>query len=271
MRKSVSKDLKTKENANICFWFHVIELETILFSLTNSLRDADFGLFVQCVKDIMPWMFALDHTHYSRWMSVFLKDLQQIPSKYPSVFEEFKKGYFTVKNGNRKFSNIGIDQGHEQNNKLVKIEGGAIGIFDNPKALLRWAVAGPIVAQICKDAEDDDVKEKKHHEDNETFERNFRKDVKSLYDAFLEFGNPFSEEQNQLVQISSRVVLDQSSSDSVFQAKQKGKDQFKSLTKDRLSSELSSRYDTISKNNLTLLRSKNTIITSKSTKIKLSA
>ena len=131
-------------------------------------------------------MFALDHTHYSRWMSVFIKDLQQIPSKYPSVFEEF-----TVKNGNRKFSKIGIDQGHERNNKLVKIKGGAIGIFDNPKALLRWAVAGPIVAQICKDAEDDDVKEKKHHEDNETFER---KDVNSLYDAFLEFGNPFSEE-----------------------------------------------------------------------------
>ena len=171
------KESKTKENANLCFWFHAIELETLLFSLTKCLRDADFGLFVQCIKEIMPWMFALDHTHYARRMSVFLKDLQLIPSKYKSIFEEFKRGYFTVKNGNRKFSNIGVDQGHEQNNKLIKIEGEAIGIFDNPKTLLRWTVAGPIVAQVCKNAEEEEVKEKKHHEDNDSFEAKFQKDV----------------------------------------------------------------------------------------------
>ena len=131
------KESKTKENANVCFWFHAIDLETLLFSLTKSLRDADFGLFVQCIKEIIPWMFALDHTHCARWMSVFLKGLQLIPSKYPSIFEEFKRSYFTIKNGNRKFSNIGVDQGHEQNNQMIKIEGGAVGIFDNPKTLLR--------------------------------------------------------------------------------------------------------------------------------------
>ena len=76
-----------------------------------------------------------------------------MPSNHPTIFEEFKRGFFTVKNGNRKFSNIGVDQAHEQNNKVIKIDRGAIGIFDNPKALLRWAVAGPIVAKICNDAE----------------------------------------------------------------------------------------------------------------------
>ena len=196
------------------------------FSLTKSPPDADFGLFVQCIKEIMPWMFALHHTHYARWMSVFLKDLQLIPSKYPSIFGEFKRGYVTVKNGNRKFSNIGVDQGHEQNNKLIKIEGGAIGIFDNPKTLLRWAVAGPIAAQICNDAEEEEVKEKKHHEDNDSFEAKLRKVVQSLYDAFNEFENPFGEEQKQLVQISSRFVLDKSSSVSVFKGKQTGKSLF---------------------------------------------
>ena len=65
----VWRESKTKENANLCFWFHAIELETLLFFFTKSLRDADFRLFVQCIKDIMPWMFALDHTLYARWMS----------------------------------------------------------------------------------------------------------------------------------------------------------------------------------------------------------
>ena len=76
-----------------------------------------------------------------------------IPTEHPSILEEFMKGRFTINNGSRAFSNIGVNQTHEKNNKLVKIEGGAIGIFDNLKALLRYcgwadrAVAGPIVGQ----------------------------------------------------------------------------------------------------------------------------
>ena len=73
-------------------------------------------------------MFVLDHAHFARWMSVYLEDLKQIPSKYPTVFEEFKRGYFTVKNSNHLFSNIGADQARKQNNKLVKIDRGVIGI-----------------------------------------------------------------------------------------------------------------------------------------------
>ena len=96
---------------------------------------------------------------------MFVKDLQQIPSKYSSIFEAFKKGYFTVKNSNSAFSNIGVDQAHEQNNKLIKIDGGAISILDNSKALLRWDVAGHIVAQICKDGEAINETIHTHHED----------------------------------------------------------------------------------------------------------
>ena len=97
------KQHSIQSNTNACYWFQVIE-----FSYIKSLRDADFLLFVKCLKDINPWIFALDHIHYARWLSVFVKDLQQIPSKYPSIFEAFKKGYFTVKNSNSAFSNIGV-------------------------------------------------------------------------------------------------------------------------------------------------------------------
>ena len=114
--ESWRKSIKEK-NANHCFWFQAIELEKLLLLHT--------------------WMFALDYTHYTRWMSVFLEDLKRIPSKYPTVLEEFKRGYFSVKNSNPLFSNIGVDQAHKQNNKLVKIDGGAIEIFGNPQSPLR--------------------------------------------------------------------------------------------------------------------------------------
>ena len=100
-----------------------------------------------------------------------------------------------MKNSNSAFSNIGVDQAHKQNNKLLKIDGGAIGILDNPNALLRWAVAGPIVAQIFKDGAAINERIHIHHEDTRSFEQKFCTDLDSLYSAFLDFGNPFKEEE----------------------------------------------------------------------------
>ena len=54
----------------------------------------------------------------------------------------------------RPFSSIAIDQAYEQNNKVVKGDGGAVGFLQNPKALLRWMVAGPELARVIGEFED---------------------------------------------------------------------------------------------------------------------
>ena len=52
---------------------------------------------------------------------MILVDLLALPSEKRHTFECFIKGYFTIKKSNRDFSNIGIDQAHEQSNKVVKL------------------------------------------------------------------------------------------------------------------------------------------------------
>jgi len=42
----------------------------------------------------------------------------------------------------------------EQNNKLVKGSGGAVGLTENPKAFKRWMVAGPEQARLLIEFED---------------------------------------------------------------------------------------------------------------------
>ena len=64
-----------QSNINSCYWFQVIELESLFFSFINSLRDADFLLFVKFLKDTISRMSLLDYVHYARWLSVFVKDL----------------------------------------------------------------------------------------------------------------------------------------------------------------------------------------------------
>ena len=43
-------------------------------------------------------------------------------------------------------ASMGMDQAHEQMNELIKGEGGAIGLTENPSALQRYMVAGPQMA-----------------------------------------------------------------------------------------------------------------------------
>ena len=65
--------------------------------------------------------FALDHTHYARWISVHLCDMESLREHYPAIYAEFLKGNFAMKKSRRAFSAIAIDQAHEQNNASGKV------------------------------------------------------------------------------------------------------------------------------------------------------
>ena len=90
-------------------------------------------------------------------------------NKFPDVNEQFQKGNFIIHKTERIFSGIAIDQAHEQNNALIKADGGAIGLTERESALRRWMAVGP---EVCRFAEQNEKfsrkREKihtKHHED----------------------------------------------------------------------------------------------------------
>ena len=103
-----------------------------------------------------------------------------------------------------------IDQAHEQNNKLVKIDGGATDLLNDNAALLKWTVAGPEIAELvrsfhCNDYEDTEIPH--HHENTDAFEKQFHEDVKSLCDFMRELGNPFTDTEVELLHIISKTIM----------------------------------------------------------------
>ena len=84
----------------------------------------------------MPWFFALNHTNYARWLPVHIRDMILLEESHPAVFAEFMSGNSVVQKTQRNFSSIPIDHAHEQNNKCVKGDGGAIGLTENTSELL---------------------------------------------------------------------------------------------------------------------------------------
>ena len=263
-------DSARKKSAQFEYAFVTYELELLLLMFVKSIRVADFKMFCDALEQIIPWMFALDHVHYARWLPVFLQDLKELSTRHPDVYQEFLSGKFTVQKTNRKFSSMATDQAHEQNNKLVKEEGGAIGILQSPKALMQWMEAGPEIARMITEfgdiIVDADPEEpiKSHHENTTTFEKRFRKDVKSMYEAFIENGNPFEEEEDVLITLGSKVVMGEQARTSVREARQAGKDQYEAFKVERLITSEKSVHDVIKKNKLPLFRQNNSIATKRS-------
>ena len=78
-----------------------------------------------------------------------------MPITHPDVYQNMLKGCFSFAMSHHQFSRIALDQVHEQNNKVIKGQGGAASVLNsqNDSALIRWETCGPEVARIVSEFE----------------------------------------------------------------------------------------------------------------------
>lgn len=107
--------------------------ETLILLFVRACRERNFTLYVEVLDELIPLFFALDHVNYARWAPIHVRDMKSLPTAIKSEFQE--KGHWVLSKTNRKFSAIPLDQAHEQENKFVKGDGGAVGLTENPTAL----------------------------------------------------------------------------------------------------------------------------------------
>ncbi len=68
------KAMQTK-SPQFLYWESVLKLELTCLQLVRAFREASFPLYIRVIRQILPWMFALDHPNYSRWLSVHYRDM----------------------------------------------------------------------------------------------------------------------------------------------------------------------------------------------------
>lgn len=245
---------RAQQSVQFDFWLKTLSLEIVLLLFIRAVREGNFPLYVESLTQVVPWMFALDHTHYSRWLPVHIRDMSALSKKHPAILAEFMAGNFVVRKTSNKFSAMAIDQCHEQNNATIKESGGAVGLTDNPGALRRWMVAGPEVARMITEYEDCTLGECKrnienlHHDQRPVVQTSFVKDVRSLIATIEEMGNPFLEETPDLMVLDTRDIMDSSVGETVRKVETVGKEQYTKFVEERLCQSAKPITDVISKN-----------------------
>ena len=245
------------------YWCLVLELELLALQFVRSLREADFQLYIQCLGQLVPWMFALDHTNYSRWLPIHIKDMVQLEERVPSIYEEFNAGNFVVRKSNHVFSAIAVDQCHEQLNATIKGDGGVIGITQNASALIEWITAGPEVARLTEEFKSsftstrEQVCTERHHDQSATTQSKFSQHVRAMVETIEEMGNPFEEDSTDLIVLDTREIMTDEAVSNLQSIKSAGKSQYEKFVIDRLERRVVPVSDIISKNNMAVFQKKN--------------
>ena len=157
------------------------------------------------------------------------------------------------------FSSLPIDHAHEQNNKSVKGDGGAIGLTENMFELLRWMVAGPEIASLILEfeasqefikADRDQEPNKLHHEQAIGVQAKFSKQVSELCRVIGAMGNLFCEDSNDVLVLDTGNIVDKKVALTVKTIQQKGQEQFQRFVQHRLDTKYVSLFAPVKKNNL---------------------
>ena len=178
---------------------------------------------------ISPWMVALDHYNYARWLPVHINEMSQLQQNHPDVYEEFLKGIFSVQKSNRKFSRIAADQNHDQITAKIKGVGGAIGLTEKGTTLQRWLICDPEISRLLNEFEgiNEGVNHvQEHHYFSDSVQSNFHKEVKSLLSALEDVGNSFDDDSNDLFDLETKIVVPQTISQSLYKLENVGEKRF---------------------------------------------
>lgn len=253
---------RSSDSPTFQYWDITLAFELNILIFVESLRTGNFHLYKDALMKVTPWFFALNHTNYARWLPVHIRDMVSLSIKHPEIEKEFKNGKFVLHKTKKVFSSIPLDQAHEQNNKCVKSDGGAVGLTENTSELLRWMVSGPEIARIIQDFESSqdfvlrsqDSESSGHHEQTTSAQTTFQKQVTTLVDVMIRMGNPFLEDSSDLVILNNRNIADANVISTVRNIERIGQEQFDDFVHKRLITLSESVFAPIKRNKLPLLK-----------------
>ena len=255
-------NLRLNRSDDFFYWHKTLQLELKYFLFVRSLRESDFRLYKETVKDWCPWFFSLNHTNYARWTPVHSLDMDNLQETAPDIHHEYEvNGHFTVSVTGRNFSTIALDQNHEQQNCKLKGEGQIVGKTQDPVQLQSLLVCTPEISRLVDEyeAKNETIYNRLfHHSSDPASQKRFIKFVKLLLAVMLKAGSPFVECHPDLTSLKTKRKAQEGSGQYARAAEEKGKTLYKHFVHGVLITREKSIWDPIPRHEVLLFKEKGT-------------
>ena len=109
--------------------------------LTKSVRAGDLDLFIYCLPKLTNFFFTLNRFNYARWLVWYNDHLLKVSNTHPAILQDFKNGFFAIKQTNKSFWRSPTDLTLEQtiNADAACQRRGIIALPNSISARQRWA------------------------------------------------------------------------------------------------------------------------------------
>ena len=95
--------------------YSYLEMVEVLMNFVRATREGNWNLHLECIKEMLPWFFAYDHTNYACYLPVYLAQIMLLPETYPEAHALLLNGDFGVQQEtSHGFSQMPVDQTIEQ-------------------------------------------------------------------------------------------------------------------------------------------------------------
>ena len=121
----------------------------ILRKFILAERIGDWDLHLQTLHEMLPFMAAAGHTHYTKSLVLYLDQMSSLSETHPDVYEAFKEGLHPVRRSDREWAGLWTDLVIEQELMLsLKTIGGLTrGSRMSEHQRPIWVMSRPACAQ----------------------------------------------------------------------------------------------------------------------------
>lgn len=203
--RSEWKNFQVRSGATAKLWIMYFQMVLILRRYIQAERSGHWHGHLLEVRRMLPYLISAGHRKYASCVPIYLKEMEELPNKYPRVYEAFLKGNFTVHHiagfHNGVWTDMAIEQSYNKEGKTTLFK----GIVQNQRTRDKYIKTVPYLASVSQCAKKmanmlSTCKTKKK-DDNESC-----KNV--LEEIELRAMNPFSmDDKDSLVNIVTGRVL----------------------------------------------------------------
>jgi hypothetical protein len=162
--------ITSNESSHMDFFLnnYVNQFKTIL-TFIRATRECNIILHLEATRNLLKYFFANNNLSYARLQSIYLSTMEEIRQSEPKIWNEMLEGnLFSVSKSGTAFSTIGPDHAHEQEIKIIKGQGGVVGITQKEECLDRFFTIAPELTNICNKFENlfliNDLINESHHD-----------------------------------------------------------------------------------------------------------
>jgi hypothetical protein len=208
-----------------------------LINFTRSLKQPDLFLYLASLENLCVYFFSYNRLDYAQNITEYIARLNNTKDTDPIIWNRFQAGDFALTKNDIPFTGIGIDQGQEFLNKVLKGDGGIKGITNKPSTLLKYCLCAPELARLAKETEmmtgmSTGSSTHHHHLTSAKFAHR-EKSVKQPL-TVLEDCNPFADTSPRLYNLMTKQVVPEHIEQDILDMEDRGKRALKSFVEQRI-------------------------------------